>query len=99
MFHWWGGEIRNQPSLDDIISFPGDRDLSEQGREIWVAVVYTSLYLLWYWRNAVVFGNRDVGRSMDPLYEIQIKSLFWMSNGSKDFKIGWSEWLNGHWCS
>ncbi|XP_071705024.1 uncharacterized protein [Rutidosis leptorrhynchoides] len=90
---WWGLNDNYLSNMADIINDGGPSSSTCNGRGVWQAVKWITLYLIWKNRNKKVFQ----GNSWNPpmaLNEIQSLSFKWISTrAKKKINIDWLTWL------
>ena len=68
-------------------------NLNDKKRKVLEAVVDTTLWMLWRYRNDVVFEGNMIRKSFifDYVHEF---SFLWVSSRQKRFSINWTNWVH-----
>lgn len=89
---WWAVHISSFNNIQDVISYAHSFQESKVHRKCIDAVVQTTLWVLWRYRNGVTFNNSKL-RSDTLCDGIMLLSFFWITNRNKKFKIEWLKWI------
>ena len=90
---WWDVQIPFQLSIDSILSCSQSTGLRGGHRKTFDAVIFTTLWCLWNFWNASIFGT-VVPRKSFIFDDVVEKCYFWISNRCTKAKIGWFSWLH-----
>ncbi|XP_071694603.1 uncharacterized protein [Rutidosis leptorrhynchoides] len=93
IFDWWS--MPRPPNFDLRGLLEGNLGQvgSELGKNLWQAVMWMCMYLVWKSRNEKVFKNKDWNVSV-AVCEIQVKSYEWVAKRCKAKVIDWDSWLH-----
>ncbi|XP_071689418.1 uncharacterized protein [Rutidosis leptorrhynchoides] len=93
IFDWW--RMGNLPSnyVRELLEGNSGHNLSDMGKIIWQAVIWSTVYLMWKNRNDKVFKNKCWSVPV-AVNEIQVKSFEWIARRCKSKKIEWHNWLH-----
>lgn len=58
VFAWWGLEDQNCVDVNKLPMFKGKKYWKKEPKDIWEAVVWSFLYLLWSHRNTILFERK-----------------------------------------
>ncbi|XP_071714452.1 uncharacterized protein [Rutidosis leptorrhynchoides] len=89
---WWGVSSQTIPSLEDLLEGKSDPARQDRPSLLWQAITWSSIYLIWKYRNHAIFRKKK-GLGPMALNEIQIKSYQWISNRSSKIALDWNQWL------
>jgi len=67
--------------------------LSKWKKKVVEVIVMTMVWMLWRYRNCVVFQNNSMKKS-DIFDMIVVLSFDWFSNRNRKFRIDWPLWLH-----
>ncbi|XP_071695767.1 uncharacterized protein [Rutidosis leptorrhynchoides] len=85
VFDWRGRGGVHFVNIEDLLSDTGGSN-SYVGKQIWQAVVWSCVYLIWNNRNQKVFSNKSWNVPV-AINEIQVKSHEWIAKRCKDKTI------------
>ncbi|XP_071741380.1 uncharacterized protein [Rutidosis leptorrhynchoides] len=92
VYKWWGlGSVSNI-SINEACRGKSNISMSSIGCNLWQALEWVCVYLIWRNRNLKVFSNKSWNGPTAPM-EIQLKSFEWVSTRAKKLKINWNQWL------
>lgn len=94
VFKWWNLGSFTYNSVNQILDNSGNFISSRKEQELWKAVSWCTLYLIWRNRNFITFNNQRQP-DFDLFYEIKVTSFFWISHRIRDLGIDWKNWYIG----
>ncbi|KAL4555229.1 hypothetical protein LXL04_037840 [Taraxacum kok-saghyz] len=89
---WWGVDRPNVASVASLLEWSDSLRFKSSQKKVFDAVIVTTLWVLWKFRNNTLFGNNSPKKS-NIFDEIVDRAYFWISNRCKK-KIGWG--YDGH---
>ncbi|XP_071741393.1 uncharacterized protein [Rutidosis leptorrhynchoides] len=92
VFKWCGLGAPTSLDLNNLVSDNDVSSFSSDGRVIWQALKWISLYLIWKNRNLLVFQGKAWNAPM-VLSEIQAKAFEWISTRHTKKKFEWLSWF------
>ncbi|XP_071699026.1 uncharacterized protein [Rutidosis leptorrhynchoides] len=93
IFDWWAVPRPQNLTVRSLVDGSTGSLGSDVGRDVWQAVIWTSVYLLWKYRNEKVFKNKCWNVPV-AVCEIQVKSFEWVVRRCKGKDIDWNRWLH-----
>ena len=89
---WWGVDPPLGDSLRSILEWPTKLAVRAGQRKAFDAVIITTVWVLWNFRNASIFGSCPPKKA-EILDDVVDRSYFWISNRCKKHSIRWGLWL------
>ncbi|KAJ9555268.1 hypothetical protein OSB04_009882 [Centaurea solstitialis] len=89
---WWGKNLDTVGSVQDLLNEVSSPSYGDSKEELWLAVKWSFLYLIWRHRNALVFERINT-KIQDKVLELQRQSFEWISKRSKSWSKCWEDWL------
>ncbi|XP_071713334.1 uncharacterized protein [Rutidosis leptorrhynchoides] len=93
IFDWWSLPRPPNSVLSSLLGSNSGQNNSGLGNQVWQAVLWTCIYLVWKFRNEKVFKKKDWSVPV-AVCEIQVKSFEWVSRRCKDKHFDWNIWLH-----
>ncbi|KAL7607552.1 hypothetical protein Lser_V15G19875 [Lactuca serriola] len=90
---WWGLNLPDPITIHSLLSWSDIVTLRASQRKIFDAVVITTFWCIWNFRNAIIFGTVIPKKALF-FDDVVHKAFFWISNRCKKAKLGWSTWLH-----
>ena len=92
IFRWFGISTPIFVLIDDIMDWVDSVQLSHNRRKILEAVMLTTMWVIWKFRNNKVFGDLKMKRS--TIFDFIVANAFeWCSSRSKVCSKNWTLWL------
>ena len=89
---WWGVDTPQEWSVQSIFEWPEVLRAKDGQRKAFEAVLLTTFWVLWNFRNASVF-DPSPPKKASILDDVVDRSFFWVSNRCKNRRINWGMWL------
>ncbi|XP_071740236.1 uncharacterized protein [Rutidosis leptorrhynchoides] len=93
VFEWWGLKGSTIVNLEELLLGNSSQVNSVEGKNIWQAMIWSCVYLMWKNRNHAIFNNVSWNPPV-ALSEIQVKSYEWIAKRIKGKSINWYNWLH-----
>ena len=79
-------------SVVGLFSWLDSLNFNSRKKNLIEAVFFTTIWMLWRFRNDMVFGNKKVRK--DRIVEsVKEFSFIWVSNRNKKYVSSWVDWL------
>lgn len=82
------GAARPPIDLNQLVVVEGKKEWNKCTKEVWEAVIWSLLYIIWKHRNELVFGRKNMQRSDELLWEVQWKTYNWIMPRLKKARKG-----------
>ncbi|GKD50972.1 RNA-directed DNA polymerase, eukaryota, reverse transcriptase zinc-binding domain protein [Tanacetum coccineum] len=89
---WWNLHNTRIDNLNDIFSLASRSNLSPFHTKVLDAVIHSTLWILWKFRNNSFFSSTRPKRSL-ILNDVEHLSFIWISNKARNVTLNWIEWL------
>ncbi|GKB29168.1 putative RNA-directed DNA polymerase [Tanacetum coccineum] len=92
VLNWWNINHTHLDNLNDVLSIPSLANLSSMLTSVLDAVVQSTLWILWRFRNDSAFAPKRPNRRM-ILNDVKLFTFNWISNRLRNISFNWIEWL------
>ncbi|KAL7587905.1 hypothetical protein Lser_V15G40076 [Lactuca serriola] len=90
---WWGVHVPQHLSIDSLLFWSNSFSWRSGQRKVFDAVIMTTLWCIWNFRNSILFGTELPMKSI--IFDEMVKnSYFWVVNRCSKANIGWTNWLH-----
>lgn len=89
----WNVQLPDQLTISSLCSWADSAKMRRGQRKALDAVILTTFWCLWNFRNSIVFGTANPRKSI-LFDDIIDRSFFWITNRISKTKIGWTPWLH-----
>lgn len=96
---WWKSDETRINSLDELLNWSRTLGLKGRKESVFLGVIYTCLWLLWRFRNDVVFREKDA-KAFDYIpMQLLGTTFFWMKHRGKQMgkSFSWVDWNGRPW--
>lgn len=96
---WWNVRVNRMDNLDDLIKWPKEVGFKGNKETLFMGVLYSYLWLLWVYRNEVVFRNKDLINTEQITMQLIGLTFFWFKHRSNAniSSLQWAEWCCNPW--
>ena len=88
---WWNIRYIDIVNLNDVFYLANQVNLPVNPRKIFDAVVQSTLWILWRFRNESMFAVKSPRKDL-ILNDIKQSTFTWISNRCRKHKINWIDW-------
>ena len=93
VFSWWKIIDFSPANLEEVLSMADQVSILQNQRKFFDAVVYTTLWALWNYRNKVLFNLKRPQKEL-IFNDIQSMSFNWITSRCRKVSFSWIEWFS-----
>ena len=93
IFKWWNLTDRHFSCTADVVNLADHSNMSAQYSPILDAVVQTTIWVLWRFRNESTFGSKRQKKEL-IVNDIKLYSFTWISSRRRKGFCNWIEWFS-----